>query len=400
MNDSFDDELRQSLHNRADELPRRPDLSRGAIAQARSIRRRRRVAGTVAAVALVAISVPVGLRVTDVMSGGEDPIAPAIPAPSGPVNVKLDLTKLPEGGPPSVPYLDGTTVVDGDDEIDVSGPAMAIAPTTDGVYVTSTNWQLTHYTTDGETEDLGRIQSTPVASADGEWAAWATNANGSATLVLRDANGEESTVELDGAEAYSVDVHTIVDGTAYFTYYLRGNGRNVPLQTWSSGDEAPEPVDGDIDATAVSRDGNLAAPLELVHDFRNCATIVDLATGDETGKQCGPFFSIKGFSPDGRYAWADNAEGYGPTQVTILDTETGEVIRRYDSASQRNLITFADTTFEDDDSLLIRAEQDGIGQTALVRCDVITGDCELAAPLADGTGQTGGALPYLLPDVG
>src|SRR5690606_1490153 len=161
------------------------------------------------------------------------------------------------------------------------------------------------YADDGGSTDLGPVTAEPVASADGEWAAWATSRGDSTSLVLRDAAGEESSIELDGAEPYGVRGHTIIDGTADVTCDLPRNGRGVPLHTWSSGDRAAEPVDGDIQATAVSRDGNLVARLELAEDMRSCAAVIDRSTGTETRELCGTYLSIKGFSPDGRYAWAD-----------------------------------------------------------------------------------------------
>jgi hypothetical protein len=82
MNDPFDDELRRSLHDQADRIPRRPDFSAGAISRARGIRRRRQVAGVVAATALVAIAVPIGLRLGDMVSNGQDPITPPTTGPT------------------------------------------------------------------------------------------------------------------------------------------------------------------------------------------------------------------------------------------------------------------------------------------------------------------------------
>jgi hypothetical protein len=432
MNDSFDDELRRSLHKQADGLPRVPDLSKGAISRAHGIRRRRQVAGIAAAAALVAIAVPIGLRVGDVMSNGQDPIAPAttgptLPTPTAtpteidpsdptqsapttpdesdpttpgdtgpstpndPVQVSLDLQELPEGDAPTAPYLDGSTVVAYGNTIEVSGAVDGVASVTDGVYVAGAwdnGWPLTRYAANGNTEERGKVQIPPIASSDGRWVAYTTREAGQATLVLLDEGGEPSSVDLAGGS--SVTVEAIVDGTVYFS-----GGGYPALQSWSTGDARPTQVPGDLRATAVSSDGTLVGRPTSVENLRACASIVNLATGEETPEHCGDNFQIQGFSPDGRYAWASNAEGYAATGVYVLDTQTGEVIREY--ASQRNTISFMDATFEDSDSLLIRAEQnDG---TALVRCDVTSMDCELAAPLADGTSLTGTGSPYLLGDV-
>jgi hypothetical protein len=445
MNDEFDDELRRSLRGQADRIPRRPDLSASAISRARGIRRRRQVAGVVAATALVAIAVPIGLRVGDMVSNGNEPVAPAttgptvpetvpppttatgtyeppetaatdtgptnpgdneVDGPSGPVSVPLDLRELSEGDAPVMPYLDGNTVVGDGWSVEVASDTTAVAPVVDGAYVTGgwdNGWPLTSYAADGGSEDLGIVQGLPVASTDGRWVAYVTgetdqfgNPTGAATLVLVDTDsGDPSSVEIAGAVASELDVHAIVDGTVYFTYDTRG-GRRVPLQTWSSGDSSPQRVPGHLDATAVSSEGTLVARLTSISDSELCSAIISLSSGDETPEQCGTYFTIKGFSPDGRYAWGDNSEGYAATEITVVDTQTGEVIRRYSSASNQHGVSFMEAGFEDSDSLLIRAEQDS--GTALVRCEVLTGDCETAEPLVDGTSESGS--PFLLPSTG
>jgi hypothetical protein len=407
MNDTFDDELRRSLHTQADRVPRTPDLSRGAIGQARGIRRRRRIAGGVAAAALVAIALPLGLKVGDSLTNGQDPVQ----TPSGPTRVELDLRALPSDDVPALSYVDGRTIVGDGISVDVprTSPIAGIAPGSDGVYVATGDggdgWLLTRYAADGGAEEIGRIVGLPVASADGRWVTYLTgetdefgNPVGPATLVLvDDETGDTSTVTLPDADASQVAIRAIVDGTVYFTYDSR-TGRDVPLQTWTSGDPSPQRVAGDLDATAVSPDGRLVADLTKVTDFGACSAMVDRETGDGLWRTCK--YGIGGFSADGEYVWAFPAygDGAGPTSAAILDAETGELVRRYDSASRQRYITFYDAVFEDDDSLLIRAEQGD--QTSLLRCDLYTGDCAAAEPLTKGTDDDLAGPPYLLPDVG
>jgi hypothetical protein len=408
MNDSFDGELRRSLHTQADRIPQAPDLSRGAIRRARRIRRRRRIASGVAAAALVAVALPIGLKVGDVVSRGQDPVEP--PTPSGPTQVQLDLQALSAGDSPSIPYLDGRTIVGDGFEIEIPGKEQiaGIAPVDDGVYVAtgdgSAAWPVTRYSTDGDAEQLGSVLNGPVASTDGRWVAYLTgeidkfgNAIGPATLVLIDDDtGESSSVTLPGVDAYQVAIHTVSDGTVYFTPTDRRTGRSMSLQSWSADDPVPEPVSGDFDATAISPDGNVVASITKVTDSSACSAVTDRSAGTELWSTCE--YTIKGFTPDGAYVWAvpSNTEGYGSTAIAILDAATGDLVRHYDQGAPiLRQITFADAVFEDDEHLLIRAEQDD--GTALVRCEVLTGECRTAEPLVEGTSLTDN--PYLLADV-
>jgi hypothetical protein len=411
MNDSLDNELRRSLHHQADQIPRRPDLTHGAITRARGIRRRRRIAGGVAAAVLVAIALPLGLWVGDSLSKGQDPVE--LPTPIGPTRVNLDLRALPADDMPALPHLNGRTVVGDGIDIDVPGtaPIQSIAPVSDGVYVATgdgfpNGWPLTRYDSDGSAEVIGPVVGLPVSSADGRWVTYLTrgtdeigNPAGTPTMVLvDDETGDTSTVALPGADPMEVEIHAIVDGTVYFTYDERRTGRRVPLQTWTSGDPSPQPVAGDLDATAVSPEGRLVAHLTKVADFEVCSALVDRETGDTLWRTCE--YGIGGFSPDGEYVWAFPArtDGYAATSVAILDAETGKLVRRYDSESQRQYVDFHDAVFEDDDSLLIRAEQGD--QMSLLRCELHTGDCSAAEPLTEGRADFLVRSPYLLPDVG
>jgi len=129
MSYDFDEDLRGTLRQRAQGVPIVPDLSGAAIRQARGIRRRRRVAGMVAAAALVAVAVPAGLQVGDALSNGRTPIPPASQGPdvddgdgngddAGDLRSSLAtvrLSELPSGDAPAVPYLDGSQlIVDGE----------------------------------------------------------------------------------------------------------------------------------------------------------------------------------------------------------------------------------------------------------------------------------------------
>jgi len=432
MNDSFDDDLRRSLHKQADGLPRVPDLSKGAISRAHGIRRRRQVAGIAAAAALVAIAVPIGLRVGDVMSNGQDPIAPAttgptLPTPTAtpteptqsapttpdesdpttpgdtgpstpndPVQVSLDLQGLPEGAAPAVPVLQGRTITGPGFQVEVPGSGFIgkFVAFDDGAYVQADDagtTRLFRLAGNGAVDDLGEASSSGfAASPDGRWFAYSSNENGKRQLVLVDEmNDKTSTLTLPGRQqAYVVSV---VDGTVYYSSDLALR----PLYQWSAGESQATQV-ADVQANAVSPDGGLVVNFtpDPSNDDDSCGAVLDVGSGSELWERCN--LIAKSFSPDGSLVVASGeiTDGYAPTSLAVLDARSGDVVRRFESSTNEP-ISFRNAVFEDETHLIVHAEQSG--GTALVRCDVQTGDCEAAAPWTDGADTDLRGGPFDLP---
>ena len=408
----FDQDLKQSLATQAARVPQSSDLGRGAVVRGRSIRRRRRVVGGVAFAAVVAIAVPVGLEVGDSVSRNDGQVAPATTGPTtpteitGPRQVQLDLTALPLADePPQIPYVEGQTVVVGDERynVDATDDLKAVAAFDGGAHAyVSRNGaaELVRVTPEGS-EVLGAAAGTPIASADLRWNAYALgdvdkfgNVLRGITLTLFDSQ-DGSTSEINLPAANNVDIYALVDGTVYLRPQS-SDGTELPLQSWAAGEAAPTVVSGSFAATAVSPNGDLVADLTKVTDFgtQTCSDVVDLVSGADVWATCKN--QVLGFSPDGSFAWAgpEYADGYAPVEIAILDARTGEVIRELQGPGDiDHPVFFMNASFEDEDHLLIRAEQDG--QTALVRCTVPTGECESALPPVDGTSDTTGS-PYLL----
>lgn len=430
MADHFDEDLKRSLTTQAARVPQTYDLSSSAITRARGIRRRRRVVGGVVAAAVVAVAIPVGLQVGDAVTRTERQLAPATSgtAPSegptaepslsptaspateppeqtitGPKQVDIDFATLPAADePPRVPYLEGQVFVIGDSrvEVDVEGDVMGGVPFDGGahVYVSRGGTGQLVRVTDGGTEQLGVAAGGPIASTDLRWNAYAIgaadrfgNVDRGITLAIFDSSdGSTSTVELPLANY--VRMVALIDGTVYYKPEPP-DGTRQPLSSWSTGQDGPTVVPGSYDATALSADGQLVAYLTEITDSGTCTQVDDRIGGVPLFDTCD--HQVRGFSPDGSYAWAvpSYSEGYSLGDLALLDVQTGEVIRRLPSFD--NGLDFMDATFEDADHLLIQAEQGG--QTALVRCTVSTGECEAATPPAKGTALEN--PPYSLTDV-
>lgn len=374
--------------------------------------------------AVLVVGVPVGLEVGDAVSRGDGQFAPATPGPqpsegptsgpsasapeweiTGPTQVSLDLAELPTATePPFIPYVDGRTIVMGDWSIDVPGKqrVTAVAPFLTGAHVLLNDGgssELVSYLEGGQGEVVGAAAGVPLATADLRWNAYAVGkvdefGNNRPGLTLTVFDSQEFTFDsIELPAANYVDFYAIADGTVYFRPHAPGGGE-PPLQTWTPGQDAPTTLPLELRASAVSADGQVVAEVTEVTDSGSCSHVVELASGQPLWETCD--HQIRGFSPDRSFAWAGPgyADGYAPARIAILDAETGTVIRKLQGPEDFDRpVFFMNATFEDEDHLLIQAEQDS--QTALVRCTVSTGDCELAVPLAAGTSLETGS-PYLL----
>ncbi len=410
MADYFDEELERSLVVQASRVPSSHDLGRSAITRAHGIRRRRRVVAGALAAVVVAIAVPVGLQIGGAATRGSGEIPPATPGqttPSDPPErtitgrerVDVDFGALSQGEAPLVPYVDGRTVVVGGSSYEVpAGGTVAAATAFDGgahAYLSRNgSGELIRVTAAG-VEALGTAAAGPIGSPDLRWNAYATgradkygNVRTGITLAVFDsADGSTSTLPLAGAN--NVRFVALIDGTVYFRPE-RPDGGPQPLSSWAAGQPGPSVVPGSYDATALSPDGQVVADLTKITDTGSCSRVVDTATDTSLWQTCD--YLIHGLTGQGEYSWAGPAyaDGYSLGDLAILDGRTGEVIRRLPSFDSH--VDFLDAVFEGADHLLLRAEQDG--RTALVRCQVSTGQCELATTPRTGTAETGS--PYLL----
>jgi len=317
--------------------------------------------------------------------------------PTGSTRVDIDFENLPAGDLPAVPYVEGRTVVVGDDRFDVGadGDIVAAAAFDGGAHVVVSQegvQELVRVTPEG-TEPLGAAVGMPIASRDLRWNAYAIgepNGDGIRLWVYDSSDGSAASVRLPDANALTM--LRLADGTVYFSPEGRERGSR-PLAWWSPSEAGPPGVGGPSNPTAMSADGSRVASLESVGDFGSCSAVVDYRNDWDGWGTCED--TIIGFSPGGEYAWAGPAylDGYSIGDLAILDAQTGDVIRRLRSLDIE--VDFMDAVFEDSDHLLLRAEH--YGETALVRCTVSTGECEAATPPAFGTTLDGS--PYLLTEL-
>jgi hypothetical protein len=408
MTNDFDKELTVSLHKHAGAVPPRPNLADAAIRQAHGIRRRRRIGAAVAAAAVVAIAVPVGLQAGDSLTRGDrEPVFVERNERSDEpertddqevtrASVTVDLAELDAGDPPSITYLDGARLYVDGSPVDLGVPSSDI----DAITYAGDTAYFSVRTEEGRRQ----LRSVPDAGVDGPIAGgpWgspdrhyvAVLEQGGRLTVTDTMKGVEHSADLPSGR--QVDSISFVGATAYLFTNDPAAGTHALIR-WTFEDDELTEVDGVERATAMSPGGELVADMHEVDDLTasTCTRVTSLTTGEGQWETCR--HQIRGFSSDGRYVWGANEyeSGAGDTYNVVLDALTGEQVLRVDGPdSMDRPLAFYGSTFESATTLLVSAEQDG--QAALVRCDLTTGECELATELAEVEFPYEGNSPYQL----
>lgn len=319
------------------------------------------------------------------------PSSPVSVRSSGPARIKLDLTKLRQGERPKIPWWEGRAVYSSGPEWVLEakdGDVYAVAEVPGGVLVQTQAGLVI-------LDDLGSGQRVPgvtllKGSADGSTAAYVIQPESDDPLpgfriVHRDnRTGRTTTLSRPGENAETL--HAVVGRTVYYEASTKARSK-VRLYRWTAGQAAPQPVSTAPEPESVSSDGTLAASITSIKDDRVCRALVTVATGKRHWNSCE--HSVAGIRSEWGYVVAGPGylDGYGTGAFAALDRRTGKLIHEWSGA------TFITWKMEDADHVLALAEHRG--QTAIVRCTVSSGACELAKPLKPGAGDVGdGRRPY------
>ncbi|WP_433014568.1 hypothetical protein [Kribbella sp. CA-294648] len=303
--------------------------------------------------------------------------------PNGKITLKL--SKLGKGRPPQVPYLVGREVRGGaGDPVKIPGaePIHYVARMGNSVLAvlgTNKGADLLRLDPTGESRRTPDVSSLAV-TADATSAAYAApriaetgEDLGGGTVYAEQADGTVQKVAVGG---FGVEVIAYRSGTVYFRSAKIQTGKAWELYSWTPGNPTAALVKTVPSPTALSSDATIAASLDVAADTSSCSAVVEVATGKKLWRTCEN--GLEGFTPDGRtvIGGPTYGDGYGAAATSALDARTGKLLYEW------NGLAFLQTAAEDDQHLLIRAD-DGEGtKGAIIRCDVTTGRCELATPLA------------------
>ncbi|NEA35553.1 hypothetical protein [Streptomyces sp. SID13031] len=312
------------------------------------------------------------------------------PGFTGPTTVELTVSKLPKGREPQVPYLVGREVRGGAGEVaKVPGNGSIYAVGRLDPYVLAivdkgedTGTELVRF--DGYSNDVRRTAgvSSLVTTEDQSSAAYAAariSSQGSATkgaTVYAEHGGTVQSLKVPNG--WNVEVLAYANGKVF---YRSGETEQSAwnLYAWTPG--AAKAVLQKVPApTAVSSDGRIAASAGLINNTGSCSTISEIATGKQLWRTCDNL--ISGFTPDGATAIGGPAyaDGYCSLEQAALDTKGGTLLREWKGC-------FHQMKAEDDQHMLMVAVASGGGgdpgtKSAIIRCNITNGTCELATPIS------------------
>lgn len=308
----------------------------------------------------------------------------ATPAlPNG--KVALKLSKLVKGRDPQMVYRIGREVRGGAGDpvrIPGTGEIHSVARIRDSVLAVVTKEMGTELL---RIEYTGKVRHTPdvtslVVTSDASSAAYAAPHFATTGEEVEGgtiyAEQADRTVQQLKVRGYEISVLAYQNGKVYFRSEKALTGKSWKLYAWTPGSATATLVKTVASPSALSADGTIAASLDAASDTASCTAVVEVSTGKKLWRTCEN--GIGGFTPDGRTVIAEPTyvDGYGAGAASAVDAKTGKLLYEWSGLS------FLQTVPEDDQHFLLRVDDGDGTKAAIIRCDIATGGCELATPLA------------------
>ncbi|MFF1818564.1 hypothetical protein ACFVWG_14780 [Kribbella sp. NPDC058245] len=342
--------------------------------------------GLVAAVAAVTVGAVVLGATIAARRGPEDQSLSAPPAPlsPGPTKITLSVPGLAQGDTPRIPYLVGREVRGGGDPVPVPGVEDILEFTRVGGAVLAVT------TTDVDGSRVQRLNAGGaavvqgadhlVANEDHSAAAYAAYQGGTSPteggIVFADTGTALQSLKL--SKGWNFRVLAYAGGKVYYqSSDVLGSGATWSTYAWTPGQPSAVLAPTIPSLTALTADGKTAASTLVTNDAGSCSAISSVDTGQRAWKTCG--YGLTAFTPNGSTVFGapTNDQSSCISATAALDASTGKLRHEW-----RGCVLGAAP--EDDDHLLMVAAVSAADTTrptaAIVRCTIITGACELAAP--------------------
>lgn len=401
------DQLTSELKSRSHDVGGHPIELENVKRRARTIQRRRRVAGGAVAAVVLGVAVPTALAVTGGLNQTQPPVAPPTPT----------VTQTPDGGtyvisPGELPPAEsgpGIGYTAGNDLYLANGSRISFPVTAGGAAEAGERWVVPGTNARGDFGVLFFEQDADGApTGDPQFRKGAgpvTNTDGSRlTYYLAESEQEPATLvsvsadESDSA-TYEVPGRGEIEPVGFLSedtvvYNVRSPGGELVEARRTSFDGTSSPLPGILNATAVSEATNRVAGITEVDELNDtCSKVMDSDTGQTVWETCD--YRVMEFSPDGRFALGTDsyADGFSDSYVVVLDAETGDLHAKYTRTENERVSagSFA-YTFEDNGHVLdVVFERN---EWAIARCD-FDGDCERVTDVVRADSFDGS--PFLFP---
>ena len=367
-------ELTRQLHAQVDDWHHAPLTLDDVQGKARAIRRRRTALTTgIAAAAVLAVIVPVGLTLDDPGPSRPAPAAPSptevvepTPNPDGTFPLTLD---VPEGEVPATGYLvsDDQQLVTPDGTFDLPGDFVQIAPY-DGGWVGIRAGDYRPIGTqvvilDADFQEVSAVPSgsSLAISADGSRVAWVeARGNGSDwTVVNAPADGSEPLRTPTSADTQVEGF--LADDAVATSHFDDATGDTSYRQATPDGEFDAIALGGYQSVGGVSATNGLVAGQTKFLGDSTCSEVrnTDTAQRPLVYETCDR--KLADFSPDGRWliGYATYYDLGSPT-LAILDAATGDTVVEYvSSRKQAESATVVAAAWEDDDTVIAVVNQGG-----------------------------------------
>jgi hypothetical protein len=307
----------------------------------------------------------------------QTPSAPAIPM------VKVDLAKLPAGRDPQVAYLDGRVLKGGlGEQITIPGRQeilRAVRYDGDAMVIREVGLggsELVRVNLDGvlpqPTPDVASLVTSvnedAIAYGTARSNADHTRRKGSA-VYWRNAYVDN---KLNRPNDWYSTVLAVVGETVYFAAGTDPNLPDATLNAWHTQTGKVDVLKSFRTPAGVDFQGTNGVDQLEGAEQTFCSAVRALADGAQLWRTCE--YSLDGFTPDGQtvFATPDFHNGGSNPTTTAIDSQSGTVRRQWTG------VEFLSTTAEDDDHLLMVVDTGEHTPSAVIRCSIGSGGCELA----------------------
>jgi hypothetical protein len=377
MNDQ--DKLSQSLHEHASRVGSDAPIGFDEVRRsARRIQRRRRAVAGLAAAAVVAVAVPLGLGVSGLTDSAPPPVAgsptvapstsstpssvPSTPPTTAAEPTTRQLTTKDAGRsyPPKVAWLEGRTLhrADGstttlprayDDVVAFHGGWLGVrqgGPNEPGLMIDTVD-------AGGTVVDSQLTSYGLTLSADGTQVVWMTDQP--ATLHRGITSGMSDAVDTMALPKGAYGPVGFVGGDRVL-YVVSGPTSSVHATDLAGSDTV---LPGLVGVGAGYQPDDLVAGMTSAEDTGSCWSVRTLTSDEERWHTCD--FSLGRFSPDGRYVvgYPPYRDGIGDSDIAILDARTGAVVQHWQRRGNDIGFTAQQVQWEDGHTLLTSWFEDG-----------------------------------------